>query len=143
MLNLLFFFNFCCCFVKGLVVGGVLLGLLLCVMQVVVQVVEILVSVFVVFVFIGNVFDLVIVELLVNFMGKQIVVIIINGLLLGLMLWWKEGEMVIINVINKLWEYIFIYWYGIILLFQMDGVLGISFVGIVFGEIFMYKFKVK
>jgi CopA family copper-resistance protein len=88
------------------------------------------------------VFDLVIAESPVNFTGKQTVATTINGSLPGPTLRWKEGEMVTINVTNKLREHTSIHWHGIILPFQMD-VPGISFAGIAPGETFTYKFKVK
>lgn len=65
---------------------------------------------------------------------------IINGLILVLILCLCEGDEVIICVINCLFVVILIYWYGILLFYQMDGVFGISFKGIVFGEIFIYCF---
>lgn len=130
-------------FVKGLAAGGVLLGLSSRALQAVAQAVETPASASAAPVLTGNVFDLVIAESPVNFTGKQTVATTINGSLPGPTLRWKEGEMVTINVTNKLREHTSIHWHGIILPFQMDGVPGISFAGIAPGETFTYKFKVK
>lgn len=130
-------------FVKGLAAGGVLLGLSSRAMQVVAQAAEAPASPSAAPVLTGNVFNLVIAETPVNFTGKQTVATTINGSLPGPTLRWKEGEMVTINVTNKLREHTSIHWHGIILPFQMDGVPGISFAGIAPGETFTYKFKVK
>lgn len=130
-------------FVKGLTAGGVLLGLSSRAMQAVAQAAEAPASPSAAPVLTGNVFNLVIAESPVNFTGKQTVATTINGSLPGPTLRWKEGEMVTINVTNKLREHTSIHWHGIILPFQMDGVPGISFAGIAPGETFTYKFKVK
>ncbi|QNB06104.1 copper resistance system multicopper oxidase [Herbaspirillum frisingense] len=130
-------------FVKGLAAGGVLLGLSSRAMQAVAQAAEAPARPSAASILTGNVFDLVIAESPVNFTGKQTVATTINGSLPGPTLRWKEGEMVTINVTNKLREHTSIHWHGIILPFQMDGVPGISFAGIAPGETFTYKFKVK
>lgn len=94
----------------------------------------------------GIEFDLIIGEMLMNFIGKICIVIIVNGFVLVLLLCWWEGIMVNLCVFNVLFVNffygvdIFIYWYGIILLVNMDGVLGLSFDGIGCGEIYYYWF---
>ncbi|AKZ62108.1 copper resistance protein CopA [Herbaspirillum hiltneri N3] len=130
-------------FVKGLAAGGVLLGLSSQALQAVAQAAETPASPSAAPVLTGNVFDLVIAESPVNFTGRQSVATTINGSLPGPTLRWKEGDMVTINVTNKLREHTSIHWHGIILPFQMDGVPGISFAGIAPGETFTYKFKVQ
>ncbi|MRT31078.1 copper resistance system multicopper oxidase [Herbaspirillum sp. CAH-3] len=130
-------------FVKGLAAGGVLLGLSSRAMQAVAQAAETPASPSAAPVLTGKVFDLVIAESAVNFTGKQSIATTINGSLPGPTLRWKEGDMITINVTNKLREHTSIHWHGIILPFQMDGVPGISFAGIAPGETFTYKFKVK
>lgn len=65
----------------------------------------------------GEVIDLVIDELLVNFIGVVRMVIIINGLILVFILCFREGDDVIIRVMNKLLVLSLIYWYGIIFLY--------------------------
>lgn len=130
-------------FVKGLAAGGVLLGLSSRALQAAAQNVEKPARGPAAPILTGNVFDLVVAESVVNFTGKQTTATTINGSLPGPTLRWKEGEMVTINVTNKLREHTSIHWHGIILPFQMDGVPGISFAGIAPGETFSYKFKVK
>lgn len=130
-------------FVKGLAAGGVLLGLSPQALQTVAQAAETPASPSAAPVLTGNVFDLTIAESPVNFTGRQSVATTINGSLPGPTLRWKEGDMVTINVTNKLREHTSIHWHGIILPFQMDGVPGISFAGIAPGETFTYKFKVQ
>ncbi|MES9244925.1 multicopper oxidase domain-containing protein, partial [Cutibacterium acnes] len=117
-------------FVKGLAAGGVLLGLSSRAMQAVAQAAETPASPSAAPVLTGKVFDLVIAESPVNFTGKQSIATTINGSLPGPTLRWKEGDMITINVTNKLREHTSIHWHGIILPFQMDGVPGISFAGI-------------
>ncbi|WP_156226494.1 multicopper oxidase domain-containing protein, partial [Herbaspirillum chlorophenolicum] len=92
-------------FVKGLAAGGVLLGLSSRAMQSMAQVAENPASPSAAPILTGNVFDLVIAESPVNFTGKQTVATTINGSLPGPTLRWKEGEMVTINVTNKLREH--------------------------------------
>ena len=130
-------------FVKGLAAGGVLLGLSSRALQAAAQNVEKPARGPAAPILTGNVFDLVVAESVVNFTGKQTTATTINGSLPAPTLRWKEGEMVTINVTNKLREHTSIHWHGIILPFQMDGVPGISFAGIAPGETFTYQFKVK
>lgn len=130
-------------FVKGLVAGGVLVGLSARGLQALAQNTEKPASASAAPVLTGNLFNLVIAESVVNFTGKQTVATTINGSLPGPTLRWKEGEVITINVTNKLTEHTSIHWHGIILPFQMDGVPGISFAGIAPGETFTYKFKAQ
>ena len=130
-------------FVKGLAAGGVLLGLSSRALQAAAQNVEKPARGPAAPILTGNVFDLVVAESVVNFTGKQTTATTINGSLPAPTLRWKEGEMVTINVTNKLREHTSIHWHGIILPFRMDGVPGISFAGIAPGETFTYQFKVK
>lgn len=81
--------------------------------------------------------------MVVNIMGSECQVKIINGGLLGFVFCWKEGDIIILKVKNCFNEQMFIYWYGIIFLVNMDGVLGLSFMGIEFDDIYVYIFKVK
>ncbi len=59
------------------------------------------------------------------------------------MLRWREGEGVTIRVTNRLDEPTSIYWHGIILPANMDGVPGISFDAVAPGMTFTYRFPVK
>lgn len=134
----------CCLFVQGLVVGGVVVGLVVIGFSLCVFVVVGFVFVVVLQVFSGQVFQLSIGELFVNFIGCICLVIIVNGSLLVFILCWCEGDIVMVCVVNVLQGYfMFIYWYGILLLVNMDGVLGLSFNGIVLGEVYQYWFIFK
>ncbi len=64
-----------------------------------------------------------------------------NQQLPGPTLRFKQNEEVIINVHNKLDEPTTVHWHGIILPWQMDGVMGVSQEGIPPGATFQYKFK--
>lgn len=90
----------------------------------------------------GQVFDLEIVETIVDFTGAKRVATTVNGQLPGPTLHWKEGERVTIRVTNRLKEDTAIHWHGILLPSNMDGVPGLSFDGIKPGEMFTYQFDV-
>jgi CopA family copper-resistance protein len=91
----------------------------------------------------GEVIDLVIDESPVNFTGVIRMATTINGSIPAPTLRLKEGDDVTIRVTNKLSVPSSIHWHGIILPYQMDGVPGISFKGIMPGETFVYKFKLQ
>lgn len=91
----------------------------------------------------GKVIDLVIGESLVNFTGVVRTATTINGSIPAPTLRLKEGDDVTIRVTNNLKVPSSIHWHGIILPYQMDGVPGISFKGIMPGETFVYKFKLQ
>ncbi len=91
----------------------------------------------------GNVIDLVIGESLVNFTGVVRTATTINGSIPAPTLRLKEGDDVTIRVTNNLKVPSSIHWHGIILPYQMDGVPGISFKGIMPGDTFVYKFKLQ
>ena len=65
-----------------------------------------------------------------------------NGGSPGPVLRFTEGEIVTINVTNKLDVPTSIHWHGLILPFQQDGVPTISFDGIKPGETFAYRFPI-
>lgn len=75
--------------------------------------------------------------------GKKRTAITVNGTVPGPVLRWKEGETVVIHVTNTLKEATSIHWHGIMLPFDMDGVPGVSFKGILPGETFTYEFLLK
>ena len=79
----------------------------------------------------GTEFDLVIAETPVNFTGRARLATTINGSLPGPTLRWRAGDTVTLRVINRLKVDTSIQWHGILLPYQMDGVPGISFKGIV------------
>ena len=90
----------------------------------------------------GTRFDLTIDKVFVNITGKPSVATVVNGMLSGPTLRWREGDEITINVTNNLDEDSSIHWHGIILPFQMDGVPEISFRGIKPEETFTYRFTV-
>ncbi len=92
----------------------------------------------------GTEFDLVIAETRVNFTGATRMATTINGSLPAPTLRWREGDTVTIRVTNRLLENTSVHWHGILLPYQMDGVPGVSFMGLGIkpGETYTYSFKV-
>lgn len=88
----------------------------------------------------GDEFHLKITPMSVNFTGKESIATVVNGMLPGPVLKFKEGDDITIYVTNGLDEMTTIHWHGIILDAEMDGVPGISFPGIEPGETFVHKF---
>jgi CopA family copper-resistance protein len=91
----------------------------------------------------GKVFDLVVAPSRANFTGVERPAIAINGSIPAPTLIWREGETVTIRVKNRLSVPTSIHWHGLILPYEMDGVPGLSFIGIAAGETFVYSFKVQ
>ncbi len=91
----------------------------------------------------GNVVDLVVEEMPVNFTGVTRIATTINGSIPAPTLRFREGDEVTIRVTNRLKVATSIHWHGIILPFEMDGVPGVSFSGIEPGETFVYQFTLK
>ncbi len=91
----------------------------------------------------GTKFDLTIDETAVNITGSQRQAKTINGGLPGPVLRWKEGETITLKVKNRLNEQTSIHWHGIILPANMDGVPGLSFMGIEPDDTYVYTFTVK
>ncbi|REG81976.1 copper resistance system multicopper oxidase [Marinomonas pollencensis] len=91
----------------------------------------------------GRVFDLTIDYQTVNITGEPAQATVINQLLPGPLLRWKEGETVTLRVKNNLDRDTSLHWHGMILPTGMDGVPGLSFGGIKPGETFEYQFPVK
>jgi CopA family copper-resistance protein len=79
----------------------------------------------------------------VNFAGKYIKAITVNNQIPAPTLHFKEGDKVTINVNNRLDKETAIHWHGILVPWQMDGVLGINQKGISPGGIFHYQFILK
>src|ERR1700730_9083445 len=125
-------------FVRGLMVGGVVAGFELwrwpalalntCNQQAVLA---------------GNHFDLVIEEVAVNFTGRPAIATVINGSVPGPLLRWREGDTVTLSVTNRLREQTSIHWHGVRSPANMDGVPGLSFLGIAPNETFLYRIPVK
>ena len=78
----------------------------------------------------------------VDFAGKAIKAIAVNNQIPAPTLHFKEGEQVTINVYNHLNEETAIHWHGLLVPWQMDGVLGVSQQGIPPGKMFTYHFKI-
>lgn len=76
----------------------------------------------------------------VNFDGKERKAIVVNNQIPAPTLHFKEGDDVTINVHNQLDQETAIHWHGMLVPWQMDGVLGISQQGIPPGGIFHYQF---
>lgn len=84
--------------------------------------------------------DLVVSYKTVNFAGKDRKAIAINNQIPAPTLHFKEGDKVTINVHNQLDKETAIHWHGVIVPWQMDGVLGINQQGIPPGGVFHYQF---
>ena len=91
----------------------------------------------------GNVFDLTIDELPVDFTGRRRIATVVNGQLPAPLLRWKQGEQVTLRVRNRLNVSSSIHWHGIVLPADMDGVPGLSFDGIPAGGEYTYRFTVN
>ncbi|MCE5232036.1 MAG: copper resistance system multicopper oxidase [Mizugakiibacter sp.] len=90
----------------------------------------------------GTEFDLEIGALPVNFTGRARTATVVNGALPAPLLRWREGDTVTLRVRNTLPTTSSIHWHGIILPADMDGVPGISFMGIAPGDTYAYRFTV-
>ncbi len=90
----------------------------------------------------GNQFDLAIEAHHVNFTGRRVKALKINGTLPGPTLKWREGETVTIAVTNHVPSETSIHWHGMRIPAEMDGVPGLSYAGIAPGKTFVYRFPV-
>jgi CopA family copper-resistance protein len=91
----------------------------------------------------GTEFDLSIGTAGINLTGRHGLATLVNGVLPGPLLRWREGDTVTIRVRNNLSEDTSIHWHGIVLPANMDGVPGLSFAGIAPGESYLYRFPVR
>jgi CopA family copper-resistance protein len=91
----------------------------------------------------GTRFDLTIEPAIVNVTGNPRIATLVNGLLPGPVLRWREGDTVTLRVTNHLDTPASIHWHGILVPTGMDGVPGLSFRGIAPGETFVYRFPVR
>ena len=80
---------------------------------------------------------------LVNFAGKVTNAITVNGKIPGPTLHFKQGDTVNINVHNFLDKETAIHWHGLLVPWQMDGVLGVTQKGIPPGGLFHYQFTLN
>ncbi|MDR3387088.1 MAG: copper resistance system multicopper oxidase [Rudaea sp.] len=91
----------------------------------------------------GSQFDLEIGTLPVNFTGAARVATVVNGQVPAPLLRWREGETVTLRVRNALPVTSSIHWHGMIVPADMDGVPGLSFMGIAPGTTYTYRFRVN
>ncbi len=91
----------------------------------------------------GTSFELEIGALPVNFTGQSRMAVVVNGTLPAPLLRWRQGDTVTLRVRNALAERSSIHWHGIVLPSDMDGVPGLSFMGIAPGESYTYRFTVN
>ena len=91
----------------------------------------------------GSDFELEIGAMPVDFTGTARTAVVVNGQLPAPLLRWRQGDRVTLRVRNVLHERTSIHWHGIILPADMDGVPGLSFMGIAPGESYTYRFDVN
>jgi CopA family copper-resistance protein len=91
----------------------------------------------------GPDFELAVGETAVNLTGRATIGTVVNGLLPGPVLRWREGDAVTLRVRNTLAVETAIHWHGILLPAEMDGVPGLSFHGIPPGDTFTYRFPAR
>ena len=91
----------------------------------------------------GSFDDLVIAKATFSIDGRSARPTVVNGVLPGPVLRFREGEAVTIRVSNQLEETSSIHWHGLIVPENMDGVPGVSFAGIPAGETFTYRFPLR
>ena len=91
----------------------------------------------------GTQFDLDIGTLPVNITGAQRMATVVNGSLPAPVLRWREGDTITLRVRNSLATTSSIHWHGIVLPADMDGVPGLSFMGIAPGSSYTYRFTVN
>ncbi len=91
----------------------------------------------------GTRYDLTIGELPVDITGKTRIATVVNGIMPGPLLHWREGDDIALAVTNRLKVPTSIHWHGILLPNAMDGVPALTYRGIMPGETFTYRFAVK
>ncbi|HSE13087.1 MAG TPA: copper resistance system multicopper oxidase [Rudaea sp.] len=91
----------------------------------------------------GPEFDLDVGVLPVNFTGARRVATVVNGSVPAPVLRWRQGDTVTLRVHNSLPETTSIHWHGIVVPADMDGVPGLSFMGIAPGSTYTYRFTVN
>src|SRR6266851_3853917 len=91
----------------------------------------------------GDRFDLLVGPTPVNITGRRRTATTINDSIPGPILRMREGDVVTINVTNRLSEDTSIHWHGILLPNAMDGIPGLTFRGIKPGETFTYRYPIK
>jgi len=76
--------------------------------------------------------------------GRQGRATTVNNTVPGPLVHLREGDDVVLNVTNELWdtEHSSIHWHGLLVPFAMDGVPGVNFAGIKPGDTYEYRFRV-
>ena len=92
---------------------------------------------------VGPVTNLVISKGRLEIDGRSAKPTVVNDLLPGPVLRFREGETITIRVANQLEETTSIHWHGLLVPPEMDGVPGVSFAGIPPGETFTYRFPLR
>jgi CopA family copper-resistance protein len=91
----------------------------------------------------GDRFSLAIGTRAVDITGRARTAVVVDGQLPGPLLRWREGDLVTIDVRNTLAQTSSIHWHGLIVPADMDGVPGLSFMGIPAGGRYTYRFRVN
>ena len=88
-------------------------------------------------------YDLVIQNNILNFSGKDVVAMSVNGGVPGPTLWFKEGDTARINVTNKMDVSTSVHWHGLLLPNWEDGVPYLTTPPIMPGTTFTYEFPIR
>ncbi|WP_444942885.1 copper resistance system multicopper oxidase [Microbulbifer sp. ZKSA006] len=91
----------------------------------------------------GNRFDLSIGSRRVNLTGRERQALTINSNLPAPILRWREGDIVTLDVHNRLPHSASLHWHGVRVPSDMDGEPGLSFGGIQPGQVFRYRFPLR
>ncbi len=91
----------------------------------------------------GDRFRLFVDDTHVNLTGRPRMAVTVNGSLPGPTLYWRQGDTVTVELVNRMKDMpTSIHWHGIRLPAEMDGVPGLSFRGVAPGETFTYRFPI-
>ncbi len=90
----------------------------------------------------GTKYDLTVGEFPVRINGRASMAMGVNGTIPSPLIRFTEGEDITLNVTNNLKQITSIHWHGLLVPFEMDGVPGVTFPGIMPGETFQYKYSV-
>ena len=87
--------------------------------------------------------DLVIAEKPFQVGSRTVTAMTINGTVPGPIVRLREGQDALLRVTNRMPVDTSIHWHGVLVPFEMDGVPGVSYPGILAGKTFEYRFPVK
>ena len=88
-------------------------------------------------------YDLSIGQKKIDFTGKTVAALAINGMIPGPTLYFQEGDTAVIRVHNDLPAPTSLHWHGMLVLNAMDGVPYVTYAPIKPGATFVYRFKIK